>query len=123
MTDVVRLSQRKSSGEEDDQGVQGHFPAARAGSGFTSSLAGDVPQSEIQQLHGRFVGREVPASLGHLTKLEVDGFNGVRRVHHPTKFDRIVEERDELVPGTLPNAREMSGFGLCPGLLVGGYVE
>jgi hypothetical protein len=22
-----------------------------------------------------------------------------------------------------PNAREMSGFGLCPGLLVGGYVE
>ena len=22
-----------------------------------------------------------------------------------------------------PNAREMSGFGLCPGLLVGGHVE
>lgn len=25
--------------------------------------------------------------------------------------------------GETPNAREMSGFGLCPGLLVGGHVE
>jgi hypothetical protein len=25
--------------------------------------------------------------------------------------------------GSMTNAREMSGFGLCPGLLVGGHVE
>ena len=48
MTDAVTLSQGESSGEEDDQGVQGRFPALCSGSGFTSALAGDVAQPEVQ---------------------------------------------------------------------------
>jgi RNA-directed DNA polymerase len=48
MTDAVNLSQRESSGEEDDQGVQGCFPAVCSGSRFTSSLAGNVPQPQVQ---------------------------------------------------------------------------
>jgi hypothetical protein len=38
MTDDIILSQRQSSWEENDQRVQGLFPAPRPGSGFASSL-------------------------------------------------------------------------------------
>ncbi len=38
MTDSLNLSQRESSREENDQGIQCDFPATRAGSGFASSL-------------------------------------------------------------------------------------
>jgi len=48
MTDVFTLSQGKSSGEEDDEGVQGCFPAVRSGSRFTPSLAGNVAQAQVQ---------------------------------------------------------------------------
>lgn len=42
IVDVVRLSQGKSSGEEDDESIQRGLPPGRAGSGFTSSFAGNV---------------------------------------------------------------------------------
>ena len=47
----------------------------------------------------------MPARLGHLAELEVDGLDGIRRVHHPAEFDRIVEEGDELVPGARATRR------------------
>jgi hypothetical protein len=48
MTNMVSLSQGKSSWEEDGQRVQGHCPARCSGPGLASSFAGDVPQSEVE---------------------------------------------------------------------------
>ena len=103
MTDGITLSQGKSSGEEDDQGIQCCFPAVCPGSRFSSSLTGNVPQAEVQQIHRRLVGREMSTRLGHLPELEVDGFDGIRRVHDSAQLDRVVEEWDELVPGSPPH--------------------
>lgn len=48
VTNAVNVSQRKSSGEEDDQRVQSRFPAVCSSSGFTSPSARDVPESEVE---------------------------------------------------------------------------
>src|SRR4051794_13025219 len=73
VTNTVNLSQGESSGEEDDQRVQCRFPAVSSSSRFPSSLAGNVAQSEVEQLHRGLVRREMPASLGDFPQLEVDG--------------------------------------------------
>src|SRR5690348_15506538 len=98
MTDVLTLSQGEPSGEEDDERVQGSFPAMCSGSRLTPSLTGDVAQSQVEQLHRGLVGREVAARLGDFAQLEVDRLDRVRGVHDEAQLGRVVEKWDELGP-------------------------
>ena len=66
MMNAVSLSRGESSGEEDDECVERCFPAVGSGSRFSSSFAGDVAESEVEELHRGVVGWEVSTGLGDL---------------------------------------------------------
>jgi hypothetical protein len=73
MANTVTLSQGKPSGEEDSQGIQSDFPAVRSGAGLASSLTGNVPQPEVDELHRRVVGWDVASVLGDCAEWDVEG--------------------------------------------------
>jgi hypothetical protein len=67
-----RLAQWNSSWEEPGECVQRHSPVLGSGTGMASSLTRNVAQPKVNQLHRRFLVREMPAVLGDFAELEID---------------------------------------------------
>jgi hypothetical protein len=80
------------------------LPVSAAACGaFAGPLVLDVDDRQPQQLDDRVVAREVPAGFGHFPELVVQRLDGVGGVEQFSHWRGEGQERDEPVPGVLPD--------------------
>jgi hypothetical protein len=98
---LAGLSGREPVAEGYREGVQGGLPSHRppcpAGPGRVKG-----PGHQIQALQGGLLGRKVPPGLDRPPVTGIKGLDRIRRADDLADLDVVVQERDELIPGVLP---------------------
>ena len=72
----------------------------------------DVADGEVEEFAGGLVIGELPAGLGHLAQLVVDGLDRIGWLDHAADLGGHVQEGHELVPGSSPGINDR-GTGLA----------